>query len=53
MGMNWAESVFARQMTRIQLTAVIRAFMFLAEKKLGSGEFNKWKARLVAGGNEI
>ena len=27
--------------------------MFLKEKTLGDGTFDKWKARLVAGGNEI
>ena len=53
MGMNFAKGLLARNMTRIQLLSVIHAFMFLTEKKLGSGEFDKWKARLVAGGNEI
>ena len=53
MGMNFAKGVKARDMTRVQMLTVIHAFMFLTEKNLGSGEFDKWKARLVAGGNEI
>ena len=53
MDMNFAEGVLASNMTRVQIHSIINAFMFLTEKKLGSGAFDKWKARLVAGGNEI
>ena len=39
-----------RTLTRKQLKAVIRSSIFLKEKYLPSGEFEKLKARLVAGG---
>jgi hypothetical protein len=41
------------KMTALEKQAIIHAFMFMTEKKLGSGAFDKWKARLVAGGNEL
>jgi hypothetical protein len=40
-----------RTLTRKQLKSVIRSSIFLKEKYLPSGEFEKLKARLVAGGN--
>jgi hypothetical protein len=39
-----------KTLTRKQLKAVIRSSIFLKEKYLPSGEFEKLKARLVAGG---
>ena len=40
-----------KTLTRKQLKAVIRSSIFLKEKYLPSGEFEKLKARLVAGGH--
>ena len=39
-----------KTLTRKQLKAVIRSSIFLNEKYLPSGEFEKLKTRLVAGG---
>ena len=44
--------VHGRALTAVQKGRVIRSSMFLKEKFLASGEFEKLKARLVAGGNE-
>ena len=41
-----------RQLTAEQRKAVIRSSMFLKEKFLATGEFEKLKARLVAGGDQ-
>ena len=38
-------------LTSKQLKSIIRSSMFLKEKYLPSGEFDKLKARFVAGGN--
>ena len=40
-----------RRLPKPQLKSVIRSSMFLKEKYLATGEFDKLKARLVAGGN--
>ena len=44
--------VHGRALTAAQRSSVIRSSMFLKEKFLATGEFEKLKARLVAGGNE-
>ena len=43
--------VHKKDLTYKQLKAVIRSSMFLKEKYLSTGEFEKLKARLVAGGH--
>ena len=53
MEMNFGVGMMYSTMTREEKMSIIHAFMFMTEKKLGSGAFDKWKARLVAGGNEL
>ena len=43
--------VYKKQMTKKQLKKRLRSFMFLKEKFLPTGEFERLKARLVAGGH--
>ena len=43
--------IHKRDLTFKQLKSVIRSSMFLKEKYLSTGEFEKLKARIVAGGN--
>lgn len=43
--------VHTHQLTRSQRNSIIRSSMFLKDKFLASGAFEKFKARLVAGGN--
>lgn len=43
--------VHTHQLTRSQRCSIIRSSMFLKDKFLASGAFEKFKARLVAGGN--
>jgi len=45
------EVISKSELTRAQLRKVIRSSMFLKEKFTSSGEFDKLKARLVAGGD--
>ena len=47
----WAP-VDLRQMSREEKHRIIRSSMFLKEKFLASGDFEKLKTRLVAGGNQ-
>jgi hypothetical protein len=42
----------ARKLTALQRSRVIRSSMFLKEKFFATGEFEKLKARLVAGGDQ-
>ncbi len=51
--MGWGDAVMLNSLSREERDGIIHAFMFLKEKTLGDGTFDKWKARLVAGGNEI
>jgi hypothetical protein len=44
--------VDVRTLTAEQRSGVIRSSMFLKEKFLATGEFEKLKARLVAGGDQ-
>ena len=44
--------VHGRALTAAQRSSVIRLSMFLKEKFLATSDFEKLKARLVAGGNE-
>ena len=44
--------IHKRDLTFQQLKSVIRSSMFLKEKYLSTGEFEKLKARLVAGGDQ-
>ncbi len=44
--------ILTRQLTQDQRRSVIRSSMFLKEKYLPSGAFDKLKARLVAGGDQ-
>ena len=44
--------VNASSMTPTERSSIIRSSMFLKEKHLPTGEFDKLKARLVAGGNQ-
>ena len=53
MEIKWGEAVRYSEMSSVDRQSIIHAFMFLTEKTLASGDFDKWKARLVAGGNEI
>jgi len=43
--------VYKKQMTKKQLKKRLRSFMFLKEKFLPTGDFERLKARLVAGGH--
>jgi len=51
--MGWGDAVTRSQLSSDERDSIIHAFIFLKEKTLGNGDFDKWKARLVAGGNEI
>ena len=53
MGLHFDDAVHYGEMTSAERQGIIHAFMFMTEKKLGSGDFDKWKARLVAEGNEL
>jgi hypothetical protein len=53
MGLHFGDAVKYGDLTSAERQGIIHAFMFMTEKKLGSGDFDKWKARLVAGGNEL
>ena len=53
MAMNFGVATMYNTMTSLEKQSIIHAFMFMTEKKLGSGALDKWKARLVAGGNEL
>jgi hypothetical protein len=44
--------VRTNDLTKTQRSAIIRSSMFLKDKYLASGAFEKLKARLVAGGNQ-
>jgi hypothetical protein len=44
--------VHVSTLTREQRRSIIRSSMFLKDKKLASGAFDKFKARLVAGGDQ-
>ena len=44
--------VYLRDLTKAQRRAIIRSSMFLKEWYFTSGAFEKFKARLVAGGNQ-
>jgi hypothetical protein len=47
------EPVMYKDLTSIQRKEIIMAFMFLKEKHLANGVFDKWKGRLVAGADYI
>ena len=49
---KWGTSMKISEMTSVERQSIIHAFMFLTEKTLASGDFDKWKARLVAGGTK-
>jgi len=51
--MGWGDPVLRSQLSQSEKEGIIHAFIFLKEKQLASGAFERWKARLVAGGNEI
>jgi hypothetical protein len=51
--MGFGVPMHYNRMTSLERQGIIHAFMFMTEKRLGSGAFDKWKARLVAGGNEL
>ena len=44
--------VHTRDLTKTQQRAIIRSSMFLKDKYLASGVFERFKARLVTGGNQ-
>ena len=44
--------VHTRDLTKTQQSAIIRSSMFLKDKYLASDAFERFKARLVAGGNQ-
>ena len=44
--------VRTRNLTKTQQSAIIRSSMFLKDKYLASGAFERFNARLVAGGNQ-
>ena len=48
---RWGRPTRMRDLTFKQQKKIIRSFMFLKEKYLSTGEFDKFKARLVAGGH--
>ena len=45
MAMNFGVATMYSTMTSVEKQSIIHAFMFMTEKKLGSGTFDKWKAR--------
>ena len=51
MGMGFGDAVMYDSLALEEKQGIIHAFMFMIEKKLGSGAFDKWEERLVAGGN--
>jgi hypothetical protein len=53
MGQDVFDPVMFDTLTAVEKKEVIHAFMFLKEKHLGDGSFEKWKARLVAGADYI
>jgi len=53
MGQDVLDPVHYNSLTAEQKKEVIHAFMFLKEKHLGDGSFEKWKDRLVAGADYI
>ena len=48
---RWGRPVRLKDLSFKQRKKIIRSFMFLKEKYLSTGEFDKLKARLVAGGH--